>query len=137
MKNQVIPLDCGDDVISFEKDTFKVSRLRELVIREFINKWHQEICIYKTKIHHGSVGNLFGSISAGDESIAFSEVKLNAVKDCQVLKTDGKGWQKGKLEIRLSIYPNSNKLNNLVIEFRPDEFIEAELYLENLHKIIE
>ncbi|MCJ8280753.1 MAG: hypothetical protein MJK14_12890, partial [Rivularia sp. ALOHA_DT_140] len=32
--NISITLDCDDDVVSFEKDTFKVSRLKELTIRQ-------------------------------------------------------------------------------------------------------
>ncbi|WP_193198185.1 KGK domain-containing protein [Nostoc sp. MG11] len=126
MNNKFFSLDC-DDVVLFEKDTFKISRLRELVIREIINKWRQKICTYKTQITDSSVGSLFGTISTGDESIPFNEVKINAIKDCQVLKIGGKSWQKGKLEIRISIYPNSNKVNNLCLEFYPDEFIETEL----------
>jgi hypothetical protein len=54
----------------------------------------------------------------------------------------GKGWQKGKLEIRISIYPNTNQLNNLVVEFYPDEFypdefIERESPLDEIRKMIE
>ncbi|MBN3926837.1 KGK domain-containing protein [Nostoc sp. NMS4] len=126
MKNKFILLECGDDVICFEKDTFKISKLRELVIREIVNKWRREVCTYKTKINNDSVGSLFGRISAGDESIPFSEIKLNAVKDCQFLKIDGKGWQKGKLEIQIFIYPNSHKQNNVCLEFYPDEHINIE-----------
>ena len=33
-KNISINLDCDNDVVLFEKDTFKVSRLKELMIRE-------------------------------------------------------------------------------------------------------
>ena len=137
MKNKFIPLDCGDDVILFENDTYKVSKLRELVIRQFIKKWTQEIWTYKTQIKNDLVGSLFGNISVGYDSIPFSEIQLNAVKDCQVLKIDGKGWQKGKLEIRISIYPNTNQLNNLVLEFYPDEFIERESPLDEIRKMIE
>ncbi|OUL28036.1 hypothetical protein BV372_25380 [Nostoc sp. T09] len=121
MKNKCILLDCVDDVVLFEKDTYKISRLRELLIQQFIKKWRQEIRTYKTQLTNDSVGSLFANISAGDESIPFSEVKLNAVKDCQVLKADGRGWQKGKLEIQIFIYPNINERNNLVIEFYPYE----------------
>ncbi|QHG17666.1 KGK domain-containing protein [Nostoc sp. ATCC 53789] len=126
MKNKFILLECEDDVISLEKDTFKVSKLRELVIREIVSKWRQEICTYKTKINNDLIGSLFGSISARDEFIPFSEIKLNAVKDCQVLKIDGKGWQKGKLEILVFIYPNSHQPNNVCFEFYPDEPIKIE-----------
>jgi hypothetical protein len=126
MKNKFIPLECGDDVICFEKDIFKVSKLRELVIREIVNKWRQEICTYKTKIKNDSVGSLFGSISAGDESIPFTEIQLNTVKDCQFLKINAKGWQQGKLEIRIFIYPNSHKANNVCLEFYPNEPINVE-----------
>lgn len=121
MKNQCIRLDCGDDVVLFEKHTYKVSILRELVIRQLVNKWRHEVCTYKSQFTKNSVGSLFANISAGNEFIPFSEVKLNAVKDCQVLKVDGKGWQKGKLTIEITIYPNSNQRNNLIIEFYPDE----------------
>lgn len=78
MTNKFIPLDCGDDVILLEKDTYKVSKFRELVIRQFIKKWRQEICTDKTRINNNSVGSLFGSISPEGESIPFSEIKLNA-----------------------------------------------------------
>jgi KGK domain len=124
MKNKFILLESGDDVIFFEKDTFKVSKLRELVIREIINKWHQKICQYKNQTSDVSVGSLFGNINARDESILVSEVKLNAVKDCQILQS-GKNLQKGKLEIRVSIYPNSHKSNNVCLEFYPDQPIES------------
>lgn len=127
MKNKFISLECGDDIISFEKDTFQVSKLRELVIREIVNKWRQKTCNYKAQISDGSVGNLFGSISARDDSIAISEFQLNAIKDCQVLQS-GKNWQKGKLEIRISIYPNSHRSNNVCLEFYPDEPIEIKSY---------
>ncbi|MDF2387097.1 hypothetical protein JMG10_36895 [Nostoc ellipsosporum NOK] len=137
MQNKCITLECGDDVVLFDKNTYKVSRLRELVIREFINKWHQEIYTYKSQLTNDYVGSLFSSISTGDEFIPFSEVKLNAVKDCQLLTIDGKGWQKGKLEIQIFIYPNSNKRNNLVIEFYPDETIEPELSLDDLRTMIQ
>ncbi|MEH2095094.1 KGK domain-containing protein [Nostoc sp.] len=124
MKTKFIPLDCGDDVILFENYTYKVSKLRELVIRQVIKKWHQKISTYTSQINNDSVGSLFGSISAGDEFIPFSEIKLNAVKDCQVLTIDGKGWQKGKLEIKIIIYPNSHNPNNVCLEFHPDEPLE-------------
>ncbi|MEH2242046.1 KGK domain-containing protein [Nostoc sp.] len=123
MKNKFISLECGDDVIIFNKDTFKVSKLRELIIREVINNWRQEVCKYKTQILDASVGNLFSNIRARDESIPVSEFKLNAVKDCQFIQS-GKNLQKGKLEIRISIYPNSHKQNNVCLEFYPDEPIE-------------
>ncbi|BAY75617.1 hypothetical protein NIES25_20640 [Nostoc linckia NIES-25] len=122
MNNQFITLECGDDVISFEKNIFKVSQLREIIIREIINKWRQEIDSYKTQMRNVSVGSLFGSISARDESIAVNEFKLNAVKDCQFLQI-GKDWQKGKLQIRIFIYPNSHQPNNVCLEFYPDESI--------------
>jgi hypothetical protein len=54
MTNKFISLDCGDDVILLEKDTYKVSKLRELVIRQFIKKWRQEICTvsYANTLHN-------------------------------------------------------------------------------------
>ncbi|MHC0063511.1 KGK domain-containing protein [Nostoc sp. UIC 10890] len=123
MKAKIIPLECGDDVIFFEKDTFKVSKLRELIIRDVVNKWRQKICNDKAQNFDISIGTLFSNMPARDESIPVSEFRLNAVKDCQVLQSGNK-LQKGKLEIRISIYPNSHKPNNVCIEFYPDEPIE-------------
>ncbi|MBH8567118.1 hypothetical protein I8748_34060 [Nostoc sp. CENA67] len=94
MKNKCITLDCGDDVVLFEKHTYKVSRLRELVIRQLVNKWHHEVCTYKSQLTKNSVGSLFANISAGDEFIPFSEVKLNAVKIVRFLKLMVKGGRK-------------------------------------------
>ncbi|WP_369817207.1 KGK domain-containing protein [Anabaena sp. 4-3] len=39
-----------------------------------------------------------------------------------------KGWQKGKLKIQVSIYPNSNKRNHLNLQFYPDESITPKLH---------
>ncbi|WP_138503989.1 KGK domain-containing protein [Nostoc sp. PA-18-2419] len=122
MRNKFILLECGDDIISFEKNTFKVSKLRELVIKEIVNKWRHEICNYKTQMCNGSVSSLFGSLLARDESITVSEFQLNAVKNCQFLES-GKNWQQGKLQIRIFIYPNSHKPNNVCLEFYPDKSI--------------
>ncbi|WP_375472210.1 KGK domain-containing protein [uncultured Nostoc sp.] len=127
MKNKFIPLECGDDVIFFESDTFKVSKLRELVIREIVNKWHHKISNYKAKILDASVGNLFSNISVRDELITISEFNLNTVKDCQFLQS-GKNLQKGKLKIKISIYPNSHQPNSVCLEFYPDEDIERKSF---------
>ncbi|MDZ8188926.1 MAG: KGK domain-containing protein [Nostoc sp. ChiSLP02] len=120
MKNQFIALECGDDVVCFDKNTLKVSQLREIVIKEIIKKWRQKISDYKTQIYDSSVGSLFGSISTGDEFIPISEFQLKAIKNCDFLQT-GKNWQKGKLQIQVYIYPNSQKPNNICLEFYPDE----------------
>ncbi|MBD2504001.1 KGK domain-containing protein [Anabaena azotica] len=136
MKNQFIPLDCGEDVVLLDKDTFTVTRLREVILRQIISKWRQEICVNKTSFTNGSVGSLFHSISTGDSLIPFNEIRLNAVKECQLLKVGGKGWQKGKLNIRLFIYPNSDKINHLNLEFYPDKSIETVSHKDDTHQNI-
>ena len=46
-RNISISLDCDDDVVLFEKDTFKVSRLKELTMREVRKKFNANIHDYK------------------------------------------------------------------------------------------
>jgi len=44
-----ISLDCDDDVVLFEKDTFKVSRLKELTIEKIRKKLDQLMHRFKNQ----------------------------------------------------------------------------------------
>lgn len=137
MNAKFTPLDCADDVVLLERETFKVSRLKELCLPEIGNKF----CIYiynsKTKQPDMPVANFVNHTSFGGESISFSEIQFNSIKDCQLLKIGGKGWQKGKLKIKICRgYSNGNH-HKVCLEFCPEEPAQMESPLDDLRKLVE
>ena len=102
-QNFSISLDCDDDVVLFEKDTFKVSRLKELMIKEVRKGTH----VY-SKHQRKNIPN-FSGINIGEESFKFSYMIFEIIKDCQIIQANGKGWQKGKINIEVGISININK----------------------------
>jgi hypothetical protein len=131
MNNNFTPLTCDDDVILFEKDTFKISRLKELLATDMNNKLYQ-------KTHNGqySVINSFSKASIGQESIKVSEIQFHFLKSCQILRIGGKGWQKGKLKIQVSKSIINDNLDKVYLEFCPDEPDEPESPLDDIRKMI-
>ena len=75
-KNISIILDCDDDVVLFEKDTFKVSRLRELMIRETRIKLKSLMrrCKYQSLAQF--MTDYFQEIILGEESITLDYMKF-------------------------------------------------------------
>lgn len=138
MNNKFTPLVCDDDVILFEKDTFKISRLKELIYTDINNKLlNQSIYDPKTRQPQGPVYNSFLQISIGQERLELSEIELNSsIKACQILRVGGKCWQKGKLKIQVIKSINNQKQNTVYLEFCPDEPDEHESPLDDLRKII-
>lgn len=130
-------LDCDDDVVLLERETFKVSRLKELCLQEIRNKFYRNIYNSQTKQPDITVSSFFNHISFGGERIEFSEIQFNSVKDCQLLKIGGKGWQKGKLKIQIIVPPNLKNLTKVCLEFCPDEPIETESPLDDIRKLVE
>lgn len=136
MNPKFIPLD-SDDVVLLTRDTFKASRFKELCLQAIGNKLCTYIYNSKSKESDIPVANFVNHISFSGESISFSEIQFNSVKDCQVLKIGGKGWQKGKLKIQICVSPNSKNPNTICLEFCPDEPIEQESPLDDLRKLVE
>ncbi|MEM7714650.1 MAG: KGK domain-containing protein, partial [Cyanobacteria bacterium P01_A01_bin.68] len=95
-KNISIILDCDDDVVLFEKDTFKVSRLKELMIREV-----RRITDIQQNRNKNCVHRLLKQIKIGEESFNFYYIKFENTKNCQILQVNYKGWQNGKLNIEM------------------------------------
>ena len=137
MNPKFTPLDCDDDVVLLERDTFKVSRLKELCLQEIGNKFYRNIYNRETKQPDITVAHFFNHISFGGESISFSEIQFNSVKDCQLLKIGGKGWQKGKLKIQICREYSNGTHYKVCLEFCPDEPIEQESPLDDLRKLVE
>ncbi|MEH1782641.1 KGK domain-containing protein [Nostoc sp.] len=138
MKNKFITLDC-DDVVLLEKDTFKVSRLKELVQEQIYSKWERHSASYLYSIQNANtqISEFFKQLSVSQETIKIDEVKLNLVIDCQILKISGRGWQKGKLKIKIYISNVTTDKYRLYLEFYPDEPAKPESPLDDIRKMIE
>ncbi|MBN3958954.1 KGK domain-containing protein [Nostoc sp. NMS8] len=138
MKNKFITLDC-DDVVLLEKDTFKVSRLKELVQEQIYSKWerHSASYLYSLQNANTQISEFFKQLSVSQEIIKIDEVKLNLVIDCQILKISSRGWQKGKLKIKIYISNATIDKYRLYLEFYPDESAKPESSLDDIRKMIE
>ena len=130
-------LDCDDDVILLEKDTFTVRRFKELSNNEIRNKLNYSIYERSTKQPGANINNFFSRISLSGQDISLSEIQFNSIKDCQILKIGGKGWQKGKLKINVCISPQGRNLDKVCLEFCPDEQIEQESPLDDIRRLVE
>ncbi|MEG3929792.1 KGK domain-containing protein [Microcoleus sp. T3_B1] len=95
----------NDDVFSFESKIFKVGRLREVMSSAVSNQLEsalQELC--KTP------GLQINTHKYNPQSrTSWQQQWFRDGIDCEALKIGGKGWQKGKVRIRVTI------------EFCPDE----------------
>jgi len=137
MSEQFIPLICDDDVVLLEQDTFKLSKLKELCLQEINNKLDHCIHNPNNKYGGGSIRNFFQNIQFSQENLEFSEIQFNSLKNCQILKIDGKGWQKGKLRISICISFEAELKNKVFLEFCPDQPIEAESPLDDIRKMVQ
>ncbi|MBN3874684.1 KGK domain-containing protein [uncultured Nostoc sp.] len=131
-------LDCDDDVVLLQKETFKVSRLKELVREQICSKWERHGAYdYSTQKADTTIYEFLKQISVSQETIKIDEIKLNLIVDCQILKISGKGWQKGKLKIQIYISNVSANKYTLSLEFCLDESDEPESPLDDFRKMIQ
>ncbi|MEH2418879.1 KGK domain-containing protein [Nostoc sp.] len=131
-------LDCDDDVVLLQKETFKVSRLKELVREQISSKWERHGAYdYSIQKADTTIYEFLKQISVSQETIKIDEIKLNLIVDCQILKISGKGWQKGKLKIQIYISNVSANKYTLSLEFCLDESDEPESPLGDFRKMIQ
>lgn len=136
-KNISISLDCDDDVVLFEKDTFKLSRLKELMIREVRKKFERlmQRCEYQGLGQF--MTNYFQKIIIGEEIINFNHIKFETIKNCQLLQVNGKGWQKGKLNIKICISIDTNNPDRVNLKFFPEQPIQPESPLDDIREMMQ
>ena len=129
-QNFSISLDCDDDVVFFEKDTFKVSRLKELMIKEVRKGTHY---------HHNRLGMIpkFRHFTIGEENINLNYIKFDTIRECQILQVNHKGWQKGKINIEVGISININKPDRVNLKFFPEQPIKPESPLDDIREMIQ
>ncbi|MGM3306988.1 KGK domain-containing protein [Anabaena sp. WFMT] len=133
MNNKYIPLNCEDDILSLGKDIFKISRFKELVIREIRENLMLQTCNSEQQ-SQGSIIQLFKTVQVGEEVININNIQFQFVKDCQLLIRGSKNWQVGKLKVQISISPLGKQADEVYIEFHSDKLDEL-LTLENLQHI--
>ncbi len=136
-RNISITLDCDDDVVLFEKDTFKVSRLKELTRREVIKKFEKLMSRCKHNTRGQFMTDFFQKIVIGEESLNFNYIKFETIRDCQILQVNNKGWQKGKLNIEICISPDVNKPDKVNLKFFPEQPIESESPLDDIREMVQ
>lgn len=135
MSNTFIPLECNDDVIQISNDSFTVSRLKELVINGILEKKPLSVG-NNVNIHIGNCLDYLGNFKIYDQDIHVDDLQLQITKDCQLLKIGNKGWQTGKIKIKMSISPLNRYSDYVDLEFCPDEPEIPESPLDDLRKMI-
>ncbi|MFQ4146390.1 KGK domain-containing protein [Chlorogloeopsis sp. ULAP02] len=135
MTDKFIPLDC-DDVVLLGKDTFKVSRLKDLVEQHI--KQRLQRCVYESNsLEPGvSIVELFSLISLAEHQINLNEIQYNYSINGYILRIGSQGWQKGKLKIEVCISVIDSNLNQVYLEFHPEEIIEHDPLLDDIYKIL-
>jgi hypothetical protein len=98
MSHNFIPLDCDDDVVLFKQDTFKISRLKELlrgITSQRLNYYVQD----RENKNLGEVDSFFRQITIGTSSIgttymSIDELQFHSTQDCQLLQLGAKAGRK-------------------------------------------
>ena len=86
-------LECDDEVLRFNQDTFTVGRFKELIKQDFEDNKRQYISSLAT-----SVGTAFQV-----EDIQWD------FKYCQILRIGSNGWQQGKWDSSYETFPFYSK----------------------------
>jgi hypothetical protein len=131
-------LECDDDVLSFNKDTFTVARFQELAREDFYNKFQLYFTINNS---NSSMISTFNKLSLGAVKCQLDELNWNTtIQNFQILRIGSNGWQKGKLRIQICINlisPLDRNKVQVFLEFCPDELTEPESPLDDLRQLPE
>ncbi len=131
MNNQNISfsLDCDDDVVSFEKETLKVSQLKEVMI------------VNTRENLESPIDYLESALKDEEEShckyIKFDLTLELQIVDCEILQINGKGWQKGKLNLKICISLRNHLDDKINLEFFPEQSIKPESPLDDIHEMVQ
>jgi hypothetical protein len=107
-----------DDILSLAKDVFKISRLKELLIREIRSKLLLKFS--ELQENQGTIGQLFKQVKIGEELIETNRIQFQFVKDCELLSMNTKNWQQGKVKFTIYISPVSKQMDEVNVEFYPE-----------------
>jgi hypothetical protein len=113
-ENNILPECCDDDVVSFRGKLFKVSELREIMGHAMT----QQNQLSQTLSH---------ALRQKGLELALTDTKefLNQGLSGELLKITGKGWEKGKIKMKISL------------EFVPDVTREGPLFSEEKNQMLD
>ncbi|MEL6162474.1 MAG: KGK domain-containing protein [Cyanobacteria bacterium J06628_3] len=126
----------SDDVVLLGEDTFKANKIEQLIEDNIKEKLQRHIYEYNSFHPGASMLDFFSSIPIGKTKIDLAEIKYEYFKNCQVLRSSGQGWEKGKLKVEILISTASNYNNQIYLKFIPDEPIEYEAFLDEIFQIV-
>ncbi|CAC5344561.1 MULTISPECIES: KGK domain-containing protein [Planktothrix] len=123
MTESFIKLEQDDDIVMLGKDTFTVSRLKELITE------NMNVKLSSSNISHLQ-GFLCESLTITDKSI---QLKLNEIRlvfppngiDGQLLQLKSGQWISGKIRFQVDAHYYPQTVNT-ELEFAPDEIISNE-----------
>ncbi len=121
-----------DDVLSFGDDTFKVSKFKRAVKRAFGNDLGYQLNNQLSSYHGIKIDGAILAPSGVNEPYGRW---FNDGIDCEILQIGSKGWQKGKVRIKLSVeFYVEEDSEQLVSE--PSEIDLPESPLDDLRQMI-
>ncbi|BAY66508.1 hypothetical protein NIES22_66470 [Calothrix brevissima NIES-22] len=145
MNNTFQLLENDTDVLLFDKDTYTVTRLKELIRDDFAQKLQAQF-----NNMNSTVANLFQSVSIKEAVFKIEDITWKSDNEgisCQLLRVASRGWQPGRLRICTSteiISENRNSRSNIPlvkikvsIEFCPDQPVEPESPLDDIRKMMQ
>ena len=129
MTESFIKLEQDNDIVMLGKDTFTVSRLKELITE------NMNVKLSSSNISHLQ-GFLCESLTITDKSI---QLKLNEIRlvfppngiDGQLLQLKSGRWILGKIRFQVDV--NKGNTVNTELEFAPDEIISNEEEQNNIN----
>ncbi|VXD15108.1 conserved hypothetical protein [Planktothrix serta PCC 8927] len=131
MSESFVKLEQDDDIVMLGKDTFTVSRLKELMAENMKVRLFHRQKLYSSSDVTASVSQILcQQLKITDKSI---ELNLNEIRlvfppkgiDCQLLKLQSGKWISGK--IRFQVDANRDQQTVITeLEFAPDEIISNE-----------
>ena len=137
MNDKFQPLDRDDDVLLFEDNTFTVGKIKDLISKQFQEKFlssYQKQPSYRGDLYEDrtDIKSDLSTISFDSGSFLCSEIQWKCIKavNCKLLKVGSGGWQEGKLRMQAKVvnsyyenddYKNYNKaVLDICIEFSPN-----------------
>ena len=138
MNNTFSPLEGDNDVLLLNKDTFTVSRFKELVWQAINTKLSFTINDGRSVLF---TTNFCTLPIAGEVKLVLNDIQwCNSPIDCQLLKVGSPGWQKGNLRIQVDTKILVNSRANEIevcIDFCSDEPTEPESPLDDIRQLPE
>ncbi|BAY88217.1 hypothetical protein NIES3275_01920 [Microchaete diplosiphon NIES-3275] len=148
MINMFQVLDNDTDVVLFEKDTYTVGRLKELIHNNFGEKLHTQL-----SNGHQKVASIIQSVSVSEAVFKVEDITWKSSSEgirCQILRVGSRGWEIGRIRIITSTgittdnHIGAHKISSyttvkiqVTIEFCPDEPLEPESPLDDIRKMMQ